>query len=62
VTERKELSAGYGAIATAVIALLTYVIALGNGFAFDDVVLIPNDARVINGQLGTLLCTARSRR
>jgi hypothetical protein len=58
VNERKELSAGYGAIATAVIALLTYVLALRNGFAFDDVVLIPNDARVINGQLGALVSTS----
>ncbi|HEY0304229.1 MAG TPA: hypothetical protein VGC44_04610 [Longimicrobiales bacterium] len=58
MNERKELSAGYGAIATAVIALLTYILALKNGFAFDDVVLIPNDARVINGQLATLLTTS----
>lgn len=40
-----------------VVALLTYVIALRNGFAFDDVVLIPNDARVTNGQLTTLIST-----
>ena len=58
MTEEKGLSAGYGAIATAVVALLTYVIALKNGFAFDDVVLIPNDARVINGQLGQLVGTS----
>ncbi|HEX6066425.1 MAG TPA: hypothetical protein VFZ04_19465, partial [Longimicrobiales bacterium] len=58
MTEEKGLSAGYGAIATAVVALLTYVIALRNGFAFDDVVLIPNDARVINGQLGQLVGTS----
>ena len=58
MTEEKGLSAGYGAIATAVVALLTYVIALKNGFAFDDVVLIPNDARVTNGQLGQLVTTS----
>ncbi len=58
MTEPRGLSAGYGAIATAVVALLTYILALGNGFAFDDVVLIPNDARVINGQLGALLTTS----
>lgn len=58
MTERKPLSAGYGAILTAVLALLTYVLALGNGFAFDDVVLIPSDARVVEGQLGALISTS----
>lgn len=58
MTREKELSAGYGAIATAVVALLTYVLALRNDFAFDDVVLIPNDARVINGRLGELITTS----
>ena len=58
MTERPGLSAGYGAIVTAVVALATYLLTLGNGFAFDDVVLIPNDARVLNGELGTLLTTS----
>ena len=57
MNEERTLSAGYGAILTAVVAFLCYVLAFANGFAFDDVVLIPNDARVINGQLGALLTT-----
>ncbi len=39
------------------VALVTYALALHNGFAFDDVVLIPGDQRVQNGQLGLLLST-----
>lgn len=53
----ERLSAGYGAVITAVLALLTYMTALANGFAFDDVVLIPNDTRVINAQLNVILTT-----
>ena len=55
--EARTLNAGYGAIVTAVVALGCYVLALGNGFAFDDVVLIPGDPRVVNAQLQTLLLT-----
>ena len=57
MTEGRALSAGYGAIVIAVVAFACYVLALGNGFAFDDVVLIPSDPRVINAQLNTLLVT-----
>jgi hypothetical protein len=46
---------GYGAIATAFVAIAVYAVALGNGFAFDDVVVIPGDVRVTGGQLGALL-------
>ncbi len=58
MNERASFTAGYGAIVTALIALLTYGLALGNGFAFDDVVLIPGDVRVTEGQIGTLLTTS----
>ena len=58
MTERRPLSAGYGGVVCALLALITYLLALRNGFAFDDVVLIPNDARVINGDLGALLGTS----
>lgn len=51
------ISRGYGAIATALVAIAVYALALRNGFAFDDVVLIPNDVRVTGGQLGVLLST-----
>jgi protein O-mannosyl-transferase len=53
----RSLTPGYGAIVTTVTALVTYAIALKNGFAFDDVVLIPNDPRVTNGQLTALITT-----
>ena len=53
----RPLTAGYGAIATAVLALLCYALALRNGFAFDDVVLIPNDTRVTEGRLLELITT-----
>ena len=55
MNDERELSVGYGVVATALAALLVYVLALRNGFAFDDVVLIPNDARVTGGQIGALL-------
>ena len=55
MNDQRELSIGYGVVATAVAALLVYVLALRNGFAFDDVVLIPNDARVTGAQIGALL-------
>ena len=58
MTERQPLSAGYGAIVTALLALATYLLALHNGFAFDDAVLIPRDARVTNGELGALITTS----
>ena len=58
MTERQPLSAGYGAIVTALLALATYLLALHNGFAFDDAVLIPRDARVTNGELGALIIEA----
>ncbi|HEY0673343.1 MAG TPA: hypothetical protein VGD27_13790 [Longimicrobiales bacterium] len=54
----RELTGGYGAILTAMLALLTYALALHNGFAFDDVELIPNDPRVTQGQVGMLLSTS----
>jgi hypothetical protein len=57
VTGDRTVNAGYGAVVTAVVAFGCYLLALGNGFAFDDVVLIPNDQRVLNGQLTTLLTT-----
>lgn len=50
-----EITTGYGAVAVALAAIVLYAGALANGFAFDDVVLIPNDARVINSQIGALL-------
>ncbi|HUP88820.1 MAG TPA: glycosyltransferase family 39 protein [Longimicrobiales bacterium] len=53
--ETRKLEVGYGAIAIAVACLLAYAISLRNGFAFDDVVLIPGDPRVRDGQLGALL-------
>jgi tetratricopeptide (TPR) repeat protein len=55
MNDNRELSLGYGVIATALAALLVYALALRNGFAFDDVVLIPNDARVTGAQIGALL-------
>jgi protein O-mannosyl-transferase len=58
LSENRSITAGYGAIITAVLALLTYVVALKNGFAFDDVVLIPNDPRVTNGDLTRLVTTS----
>ena len=57
MTDKQPITRGYGAIVTAVLALVTYVLALRNGFAFDDVVLIPNDARVVNAQIKVLLTT-----
>ena len=58
MNERTTFTAGYGAIVIVLIALLTYALALGNGFAFDDVVLIPGDVRVTEGQISTLLTTS----
>ena len=58
MTERQPLSAGYGAMVTVLLALATYLLALHNGFAFDDAVLIPRDARVTNGELGALITTS----
>lgn len=52
-----SLSVGYGALATALAAVLVYSFALTNGFAFDDVVLIPNDPRVLGTKIGTFLTT-----
>lgn len=46
---------GYGLILTAVVCVLGYGLALQNGFAFDDVVLIPGDRRVTGAHLGQLL-------
>jgi hypothetical protein len=57
VSETRTLTIGYGAIVTAVVGLLTYAIALHNGFAFDDVVLVPGDVRVTGAQLRALLTT-----
>ena len=57
MNDERSLSAGYGAVITAVFAFLCYILAFANGFAFDDVVLIPQDVRVVNGQLGALLTT-----
>ena len=57
MNQPRALTTGYGAVVTAMIALLCYVLALKNGFAFDDVVLIPSDARVTNGQFVELIAT-----
>ena len=57
MNEDRTLSAGYGAVLTAVVAFICYILAFANGFAFDDVVLIPQDARVVNGDLKALLTT-----
>lgn len=53
--EARQIDVGYGAVAIALACLLAYAISLRNGFAFDDVVLIPGDPRVRDGQLGALL-------
>ena len=58
MSTRASITPGYGAILVALIALVVYLPALGNGFAFDDVVLIPGDARVTEGQIGTLLTSS----
>ena len=58
MTEQRTITAGYGAIVTALVAFLCYVISLANGFAFDDVAVIPNDPRVVNGQLTALLASS----
>ena len=50
-----EIGLGYGAIAVALASVLVYAIGLANGFAFDDVVLIPNDARVRDFDLWALI-------
>ena len=55
MTNEKSIDVGYGAIAIALATLVAYAIALSNGFAFDDVVLIPGDARVTGSQFGALL-------
>lgn len=54
MNERNGMNIGYGAIVTAVAALLVYVGALGNEFAFDDVAVIPNDPRIVNAQITEL--------
>lgn len=53
-----EVSVGYAALAATLAAVVVYSFALVNGFAFDDVVLIPNDPRVIDGKIWTLLSTS----
>ncbi|MGQ0815129.1 MAG: hypothetical protein ACT4O1_11770 [Gemmatimonadota bacterium] len=55
MTLQRELDSGYGALAVALAAVLAYALSLTNGFAFDDVVLIPNDPRVTQAQIGALL-------
>jgi hypothetical protein len=55
MTRERTISPGYGAIAVAVTALLVYVVALGNGFALDDVAIIPADPRVVGLRVGALL-------
>lgn len=52
-----SLDMGYGAIAVALAAVVVYAISLANGFAFDDVVLIPNDARVTGAKIWALMTT-----
>jgi hypothetical protein len=51
-------SLGNGAVLTAFAAVLFYAFALHNGFAFDDVVLIPGDPRVTGTHIGRLLTTS----
>ncbi len=55
MTEARTIAPGYGAVATMVAAIAVYALALGNGFAFDDAVLIPGDPRVVGGHIGQLL-------
>lgn len=51
MNERNGMTIGYGAIVTAVAALLVYAGALGNEFAFDDVAVIPGDPRIVNARI-----------
>ena len=55
MTESRTIDVGYGAIAVGFAAIVAYAISLANGFAFDDVVLIPGDPRVTGAQFGALL-------
>lgn len=55
MNDTRTITTGYGAIATALAALVVYAGSLANGYAFDDVVLIPNDPRVVELQLRALL-------
>lgn len=55
MTQDRPRDVGYGMIVTAVASLLVYALALRNGFAFDDVVLIPGDPRVTGAHIGQLL-------
>ena len=55
MNDESSFDVGYGAIAVAVAALIVYACALANGFALDDVVLIPSDPRVVAPHIGALI-------
>lgn len=46
------------ALVVIVLAVVAYITALRNGFAYDDVVLIPNDVRVREARIGEILRTS----
>jgi protein O-mannosyl-transferase len=55
VNQDRTIDVGYGAVAVACASLLVYALTLRNGFAFDDVVLIPSDPRVTGIRIGALI-------
>ncbi|HEX6557871.1 MAG TPA: hypothetical protein VF021_00370 [Longimicrobiales bacterium] len=55
MSRERSVSAGYGAVAVALTAVVLYALALGNGFALDDVAIIPGDPRVTGMRIGALL-------
>lgn len=55
MNDNRAFAVGYGAVATAMAALLVYAAALHNGFAFDDVVLVSGDPRVLHTRIGALI-------